>query len=61
MKAYLVTTATLFGLIAVLHGWRVFEERSSLARDPWFLVITLLAALLCVWAVSLLRRRTATA
>src|SRR4029079_17081946 len=61
MKAYLVTTATLFGLIAVLHGWRVFEERSSLARDPWVLIITLVAALLCGWAVSLLRRRPATA
>jgi len=45
----------------VLHGWRAFEERSSLARDPWFLIITLVAALLCGWAVSLLRRRPATA
>lgn len=56
MKAYLVTTATLFGLIAVLHGWRVFEERSSLARDPWFLIITVIAAVLAGWGISLLRR-----
>jgi len=56
MKAYLVTTATLFALIAVLHLWRVFEERSSLARDPWFLIITVVAAALSGWAFSLLRR-----
>ena len=56
MKAYLVTTATLFALIAVLHLWRVVEERSSLARDPWFLIITVIAAALSGWAISLLRR-----
>lgn len=56
MKAYLVTTATLFALIAVLHLWRVFEERSSLGRDPWFLIITVVAAALSGWAFSLLRR-----
>jgi uncharacterized membrane protein len=56
MKAYLVTTATLFALIAVTHLWRVFEERSSLARDPWFLIITVVAAALSGWAISLLRR-----
>jgi cytochrome bd-type quinol oxidase subunit 1 len=56
MKAYLVTTATLFALIAVLHLWRVFEERSSLGRDPWFLIITVIAAALSGWAISLLRR-----
>jgi uncharacterized membrane protein len=61
MKAYLVTTATLFGLIAVLHGWRVFEERSSLARDPWFLIITVIAAVLAAWGISLLRRGSAQA
>jgi hypothetical protein len=61
MRAYLVTTATLFGLIAVLHAWRVFEERSSLARDPWFLIITVIAAALAGWGVSLLRRGSAQA
>jgi len=61
MKAYLVTTATLFALITVLHGWRVIEERDSLAQDPWFLIITLVAAALCGWAISLLRRGPARA
>jgi len=61
MKAYLVTTATLFALIAVLHVWRVFAERDSLARDPWFLIITVIAASLAGWAISLLRRGPAQA
>ena len=61
MKAYLVTTATVFALVAVLHVWRVFEERDSLARDPWFLIITVIAAALSGWAITLLRRRPAQA
>src|SRR5437870_2362616 len=36
MKAYLITTGTLFGLIAVLHLVRAIEERSLLATDPWY-------------------------
>ncbi len=56
MKAYLVTTATLFSLIAVLHAWRMIEERSSLATDPWFLIITLIAAAFAGWGIGLLRR-----
>jgi hypothetical protein len=58
MKAYLLTTGSLFGVLALLHGWRVVAESRSLGRDPWFLVITLLSAALCVWAVRLLRQPT---
>ena len=56
MRAYLVTTATLFSLIAVLHAWRAIEERGSLASDPWFVIITAVAAVLAGWGISLLRR-----
>jgi hypothetical protein len=56
MKAYLVTTATLFSLIAVLHAWRMVAERHTLASDPWFLIITVVALALAGWAISLLRR-----
>ena len=55
MKAYLMTTGTIFGLITVAHVWRVFAESAALARDPWFVLLTLLAAGLCVWAFWLLR------
>ena len=56
MKAYLVTTGTVFGLITLAHIWRVLEEGSHLAKDPVFLVLTVVAAVLCVWAWSLFRR-----
>jgi hypothetical protein len=55
MRAYLVTTGTVFGLITAAHVWRVAMESRALARDPWFLLVTLLAAALCVWAFRLLR------
>ena len=60
MKAYLTVTAVLFGLLAILHLWRAIAESSHLASDPWFLIITVIAALLCFWSVRLLaaeRRR----
>lgn len=61
MKAYLTVTSVLFGLLAVLHAWRAIAESSQLRSDPWFLIITVIAALLCFWGVRLLsleRRRT---
>jgi hypothetical protein len=56
MKAYLITTGAIFGLLALLHLWRVIAERSSLAMEPWFVLMTLVSAALCVWAMRLLRR-----
>jgi uncharacterized membrane protein len=56
MKTYVLTTGTIFGLLAIVHLWRAISESGSLARDPWFLIITVLAATLCLWAFGLLRR-----
>lgn len=56
MKAYLVTTGVLFGLLAVAHLWRIVEESPHLATDPWYILITVAAAALSVWAWRLLRR-----
>ena len=53
MKAYLATTAALFGFLTVVHVWRMIAERSSLAMDPWFVLITLVSALLCFWGARL--------
>ena len=39
MKAYLITTGVVFGLITLAHIWRLFAER-HLAADPWFVVLT---------------------
>ena len=56
MKAYLLTTGVLFGLIAIAHILRMIVEWPRLATDPWYLLLTLLAAALCVWAWRLFRQ-----
>jgi hypothetical protein len=64
MKAYLVTTGTVFGLIAVLHLLRSIQEWPLLATEPWhYLVMSALgavAAALSVWAWCLLRLQART-
>ena len=55
MKAYLLTTGTVFGLLTIVHIWRVIAESAALARDPWYILITAITAALCVWAFRLLR------
>jgi hypothetical protein len=58
VKAYLLTTGILFGLLAVAHLLRTIAEWSRLAADPWFLLegpgIGVVAAALCFWAWRLL-------
>ena len=49
MKNYVTVTGMLFGLLAILHVWRVFEE-PHLARDPFFVGVTILAVALSVWS-----------
>jgi hypothetical protein len=58
MKAYLITTGTVFGLLALAHVWRVIGESGSLGMDPWFVVITAISAAMSVWAFRLLRTST---
>jgi hypothetical protein len=55
MKAYLITTGIVFGLITVAHIWRACAEGSHLATDPAFLFLTVLSTALCIWAFRLLR------
>ena len=62
MKAYLVSTCALFGVIAVLHAARAIVEWPRLSTEPvyFFSVIGLglLAAVLAVWSWRLLRARS---
>jgi len=58
MKAYLITTGSVFTLVEAAHIWRVISESAALARDPWFILLTVLAAALSVWAWRLLRVTT---
>ncbi len=60
MRAYVMTTGVLFGLIAVAHVWRVFEEGAGLATDPVFILLTVAAAVLSLWAWRLIRLSTRT-
>lgn len=54
MRAYLAVTGTLFALITLAHLWRMAAE-TALMRDPWYLLLTVLAAVLGGWAFRLLR------
>jgi len=56
MKAYLITTGTVFGLITLAHIGRAFAEGPQLATDLLFVLLTVAAAALCFWAWRLLRR-----
>ena len=56
MKTYVMTTGAIFGLVVVLHVWRAIAEGSRIATDPWFIVITALAAGLCFWSFYVLRK-----
>jgi hypothetical protein len=61
MKAYLITTGGLFGLITLIHLWRIVDEWPRLATDPWYLLLTVAAASLCLWAWRLVRLSARTA
>jgi hypothetical protein len=54
MRTYVAVTGTLFGLLALVHVWRVVAESNRLAADPWYVALTALSAGLCVWACRLL-------
>jgi hypothetical protein len=49
MKAFLITAGTVFGLVVVAHIARIVAE-PQMAREPWFLALTLAAAALSAWA-----------
>src|SRR5262249_4027886 len=53
MKAYLLTTGSLFALMTIVHVWRMIVE-TGFSREPSVLVVTIVAALLCAWAARLL-------
>ena len=57
MKAYILISGTLFGLIVVAHIARVVSESLSVAKDPWFILSTAISAGMCYWSWRLLRRR----
>ena len=54
MRAYVLTSGAIFGLITIAHLVRMVLER-RLVPDPVFILLTLLSAGLTIWAWSVLR------
>ena len=58
MKSYLITTGTLFGLITLAHIWRIVGHEPHLATEPSYVLVTVVAAAMSLWAFGLLRLST---
>ncbi len=56
MRAYLVVTGAVFGLLVVIHLARLIVEGPHVAADPFFIGATVVAAGMAFWALLLLRR-----
>jgi len=59
LRAYLVTTGTIFGLFSAGHLFELIAEWRPPVSDPWFMLgmaaIILVSAGLSVWAFRLLK------
>jgi len=49
MKAFLIVAGSVFALGVVAHIARITVE-PGMARDPWFWLLTIVAAALSAWA-----------
>ena len=58
MKAYVMTTGAVFGLLTLAHLLRMIVEGRHVAMDPLFVLITVAAGSLCFWAWRLVRHST---
>ena len=56
MRAYVITTGTVFAILIAVHVLRAVQEGPQLLKQPPFILTTLAAAVLCVWAMTLLSR-----
>ncbi|MEZ6060929.1 MAG: hypothetical protein R3C19_11250 [Planctomycetaceae bacterium] len=54
MRAYIVTSGIIFALITVAHFVRILFENPRLARDPVFVLLTVLTIVMTVWAWKVL-------
>jgi uncharacterized membrane protein len=55
MKAYIITTGAVFGLITVAHLLRMIVEGRHIATEPLFILLTVASGSLCFWAWRLVR------
>jgi hypothetical protein len=54
MRAYILTSGSIFALILVAHVLRIFQEPHVL-REPFWILLTLAAAGLAFWAFRVAR------
>jgi hypothetical protein len=55
MKAYLIVTGTLFGLVSLLHIWRIIAEWHGFRTELWaWAGGSVLTGILSIWAWQLL-------
>jgi hypothetical protein len=55
VKAYVILTGTLFGLLAVLHVWRLIAEWNDLRAEFWIVAGgSVFAGALSIWALQLI-------
>ena len=59
MRAYVITTGSLFLALALAHVSRVFWESQALVKDPENVIVGLIALALSIWAFSVARRPAA--
>jgi Co/Zn/Cd efflux system component len=59
MRTYVLTTGIIFALLVAAHVWRIAAESTALAADPFYMLITIAAGALSIWALVLLRRAPA--
>jgi hypothetical protein len=50
VKAYVITSGTVFSLMVAAHIWRAVAEGPALAKNPVFDLITVAALALALWA-----------
>jgi hypothetical protein len=59
MKAYVMTTGAIFGLLLLVHIARLIQEGTGLLSEASYVITTLAAAAMSVWAVLLVRHPSA--
>ena len=56
MRAYIATTAVIFGLVFLAHLFRLYMEGMYPLHEVWWVLLTLLALALTIWGFGILRR-----
>lgn len=57
MKYYLIVTSIAFGLITLAHFARIYVEGLRLVSEPFFVITTIIAISLCIWAIILMKQK----